>query len=62
MSYFAAFVAGVLALLSIAIGTGPAAVSAALVAAGFVLVACALWATDRYARMHARPPTRAHIA
>jgi hypothetical protein len=62
MSYLAAFVAGVLALLSIAIGTGPAAVAAALVAAGFILVACALWAMDHYTRLHARPRAGAHIA
>jgi hypothetical protein len=62
VSYFAAFVAGVLALLSIALGTGPAAVAAVVVAAAFMLAAFALWAMDHYARMHPRPPTRAHIA
>src|SRR3954454_8677069 len=62
MSYFAAFVAGVLALLSIAIGTGTAALAAALVAAGFIVVACALWAADHYARLRPRPPSHVHIA
>jgi hypothetical protein len=59
MGYLAAFVAGVLALLSIATGTGPAALSALIVAAAFILVALALWAADAYARLHTRQPTGA---
>jgi hypothetical protein len=60
LSYFAAFVAGVLALLSIALGTGSAALDAAVVAAGLTLIACGLWAADHHARVQTRAPTRMH--
>jgi hypothetical protein len=57
MSYLAAFVAGVLALLSLAVGTGPAAIEAGEVAVAFVVLALVLWATD-----HPRPPTGTRTA
>ena len=60
LSYFAAFVAGVLALLSIALGTGAAALDAVFVAAGFILMAFALWMADHHTRVAARAPTRIH--
>ena len=57
MSYLAAFVAGVLALLSLLVGTGHAATAAAEVAAAFIVLALVLWATD-----NPRPPTGARPA
>jgi hypothetical protein len=60
LSYFAAFVAGVLALLSIAIGTGAAALDAAFVAAAFILVALGLWAMDHHERVETPAPPRIH--
>jgi hypothetical protein len=60
LSYFAAFVAGVLALLSIALGTGAAALDAAFLAAAFILTAFVLWVADHHARVDARAPTRMH--
>jgi hypothetical protein len=55
--YLAAFASGVLALLSIGLATGSAAVSALLVAGGLMVLALALWATDA----HWRPPRRAPL-
>ena len=57
MSYLAAFVAGVLGLLSFLLGTGHAAVGAAEVAAAFIVLALVLWVTDSPG-----PPTGARPA
>jgi hypothetical protein len=60
VSYFAAFVAGVLALLSIALGTGAAALVAALVAAAFILTAVGLWVADHHEHVESPAPPRIH--
>jgi hypothetical protein len=59
--YLAAFAAGVLALLSIGLATGPAAVTALLVAGGLVVLALAFWVTDAHGRPPRRPSPRAPL-
>jgi|tagenome__1003787_1003787.scaffolds.fasta_scaffold20092391_2 hypothetical protein len=60
--YLAAFVAGVLALLSLGLATGSAAVTALLVAGSLIVLALALWAADSGWRFPRGPGTRAPLA
>jgi hypothetical protein len=60
--YLAAFAAGILALLSLELATGPAALTALLVAGGLIVLALALWAADAHGRLPRGPGTRAPLA
>jgi hypothetical protein len=61
VGYLAAFAAGVLALLSLGLATGSAAVTALLVAGGLIVVALVLWAADSQWPLRRRPGTRAPL-
>jgi hypothetical protein len=63
LSYLAAVVAGILALLSLFAGLGGGAVYALVVCAGFMVIAVALLGRERVeARRRDEPPLPAHLA